>query len=319
MPRPRMPFTVRTLAVVIALIALNLAAVITSWRWYLRSLDPPERDRLGPLITLPRGPDGAIHLAVARMKTGEALERVIWPVPRPSLLQISSPVIASLSVTLLVLAAPRTRLAPRDQPAPEAAGPSERPSPTRWGVGLWVTIAAALIGLNLAGAAYQPLPESADEWEKPRLWLSYYADTNNLRKPSYSLEQGQLTIVWSDGRATRLEPGDAEGHILETIVCKPDGAIVYYEGNPGLLRRLFTWPQVMREPSRSMLEMWWPVLAAALVTSFVLRTFWTRWRLIGTLPRTGSARMEIRRVGGREAVPEQRHPLEATGRVSPGS
>jgi hypothetical protein len=140
------------------------------------------------------------------------------------------------------------------------------------------TIVAALIGLNLAGAVYRPLPETTEDRRMAYTFSSYYGNLNQLSKPSYFPENDRFVIVWSDGSRTRPRPGDVEAHILETIVCKPDGSIVYYEGNPGLLRRLFAWPRILREPDRSMLEMWWPALVAAVITLLVLRSLWSRTR-----------------------------------------
>ncbi len=281
MPRLRMQFTVRTLAIFVALIALNLAAAITSWRWYLDSLAQPgeEQDRLGSWAVAPGGPVDAIHVVVARsVKTGEHLERVVWPVPPPNLLQIFSPVIASVSITLLVLTVPWASPAPRSHRAPSATGSTEESSPSRHGAVRLAMIVAALIGLNVASAVYRPLPDPDRNRPDTRGFPQYFLSIDAKYQASFLSEKGQFVIVWSNGTTARPQHNDVEGHVLETIVYRPDGAIVYYEGSPGLFRRLFTWPHVIREPSRTMLEMWWPVPIAAAITLLVLRTLWSQAR-----------------------------------------
>ena len=64
--------------------------------------------------------------------------------------------------------------------------------------------------------------------------------------------------------------------VLGTIVYRPDGSIVGYEGRPGEMQAP---PHVIRPPLRSFLEMWWPVVASASITTLVLGILWRQvWR-----------------------------------------
>lgn len=275
MDRPRIQFTVGALAVLIALAALNLAAVITAWKTHA-DFDanlPRSVDHRGRPMVVMTDPDGALHLVAGRSRSGDRLERIVWPLMRPGLLQIASPVVASVSITILVLTVFGSGLTPRNRPAPPLdSQPAEGPSPPgrRWV--RWTTIAAGLIGLNLAALAYRSLPDVA-LWRQGPLG-NPYRGVRIANKASFLSQDGRFVLVWSDGRISRPEPGDAEGHILETVFHEPDGSIVSYEGSPGRFRRLFTWPWIIQEPSRSMLESWWPVLAATAITILLLRTLW---------------------------------------------
>ncbi len=277
MPRFRVQFTIFALAVAVALVGLNLAGAIATWRYYARSPahagSPGVRVGSGLEWPIATGPDGAVHMPVASLKTGECLEQVVWLVPAPSFLQKMSPVIASLSITLLALALPWSSAGSRNHFVPTGAGGrAESPLLSRRGATRWVIIGVSLFGLNLAGAVFRPLPDSAIE----------ASDQSRIPPMAHDVlvrqEGGRFVIHWSNCRETRPEPGDVDGHIVETVIFKPNGAVVAYEGSPGLLRRLLTWPRVVREPTRSLLEMWWPALAAAAITFLVLRSLWLQAR-----------------------------------------
>jgi hypothetical protein len=69
--------------------------------------------------------------------------------------------------------------------------------------------------------------------------------------------------------------GEDSDRILGTIVYKADGRIVGYEGTPGQMQSR---PHIIRPPIRSLLEMWWPVIASVSITILVAGILWRRTR-----------------------------------------
>ena len=57
--------------------------------------------------------------------------------------------------------------------------------------------------------------------------------------------------------------------MLDTFIYRSDGGIVAYEGEPGLLKRMFVWPRIIQRPTRSWAEMWWPVVMSVAITLWV--------------------------------------------------
>ncbi|MBX6314881.1 MAG: hypothetical protein IRY99_18485 [Isosphaeraceae bacterium] len=102
MRRPCMLFTVRQMMIMVALVGLNLAGAIATSKYYPRP----------PYLSVGYGngrgfiyykADGTILQGSGNAETGYRLTRVIRRPPRPSLLQIWSPVLASVAITLGVL------------------------------------------------------------------------------------------------------------------------------------------------------------------------------------------------------------------------
>ncbi len=74
-------------------------------------------------------------------------------------------------------------------------------------------------------------------------------------------------VVSYDDHGRPVHYGDDRSRTLGTIVYKADGSIAGYEGRPGEMRAP---PHVIRPPLRSLLEVWWPVMAGAAITILVL-------------------------------------------------
>lgn len=102
-------------------------------------------------------------------------------------------------------------------------------------LGRWAVIALALVGLNLAAAVYGPP------------WNDDY--------PGYMPWQSSFR--------------EGEG----TMICKPDGSILAYQGDPGEISPGSP-PRVVRRPMRSWLQIWSPTIATATITLLALFVAW---------------------------------------------
>jgi|GEM_PF-3852291 len=104
--RPHAQLTLGWVMLGIVLIALNLTAAHAVSRYYPRSTPPftPLQVRYGNGrgLALYR-PNGSI-LLMKDVKIGYQLTHRVWPIPSPTTLQIWSPLIASLAISVLVLA-----------------------------------------------------------------------------------------------------------------------------------------------------------------------------------------------------------------------
>jgi hypothetical protein len=215
----------------------------------------------------------------------------VLPLPPAAALQIWSPLIASMLLTILVLVVPRGHSG-RQRPGIGSTGNSLSPArPWRPWLGVKpLTIALALVGLNLVAALHRPAPDpyddrletllrsSADVYVKPdggvepRPWGSFlvmkpdgYHGTVLFGGGSGIAEDG--SIYSYDDHGVRIRYDGDRSRALGTIVYKPDGSIIGYEGKPGEMRPP---AHVIRPPLRSFLEMWWPVMTSASITLLVL-------------------------------------------------
>ncbi|QEH36420.1 hypothetical protein OJF2_49840 [Aquisphaera giovannonii] len=101
-----------------------------------------------------------VAMGRASNQTGDGARiREEWRLPRAQThFQVHSLVIASASITLLVLALRFWKWGEVPADAPPDAGVCRRSLPARvWLGARWVVLAAALIALNVAGDVYQPL------------------------------------------------------------------------------------------------------------------------------------------------------------------
>jgi hypothetical protein len=112
---PRVRFTVRRMMVLVALISLNLAAAISTSRFYPRPRPPVP-------VTIGNGRgyvsyrvDGLVEYGVGNAETGYRRTRVMLPTRRPTLLRIWSPVVAGVGLSLLTLGLATRRRASSNQ------------------------------------------------------------------------------------------------------------------------------------------------------------------------------------------------------------
>ena len=292
-----------------ALACLNSAGALATWNAQLREPESRvkivERRAWGPTAFLDEN-WGDVRFAFGPLATGEQLFRIMSLPRRPTLLQIWSPVLASASVTVLLFMVLPARLVPRHHRGPpSAAGDlAARRSPLR--PARWATTAAALIGLNIAGAVYGPFPEPGQEQPCPGIFkepsivpdeqggLLFQDRVRGLVKRPANGEGERLATAsdyplplhLDDGPTNPTQGGGAR--VKDTIVYKSDGSVVAYDGNPGLIERLVSRPRVIQPPTRSFLEVWWPVIASVSITILVLGILWCRARrnrpISGTLP-----------------------------------
>lgn len=139
MRRPRVQFSVRMMALVVALVGLNLATAIATSRQY------PRRPIHPGMVANGRGyisyrEDGTVEFGVGNAEAGWRRTHILRQPPPPNLLQTWSPVVAGAAATILALAAASGRLRPRR------------------------AVAAALVILNLAAAV-----ETSKSYPRPEL------------------------------------------------------------------------------------------------------------------------------------------------------
>jgi hypothetical protein len=95
-------FTIRSMMIAVALVGLNLAAAIATWNGLPR--EQTHKISSGPRVWPPHDVDGpvSVRFDLGNLETGERLVRVVRR-RRPTLVEIWSPAIASVSITLIVL------------------------------------------------------------------------------------------------------------------------------------------------------------------------------------------------------------------------
>lgn len=327
MTQARARFTTRSLMIAVALIGLNLAGAMATAKHYPKwsrqgressaRPHPQVFKNWGVILTkegrgLTQGRSfifsyhsGKTEIGRGRYGTGrQRIERIVLRPPPPNILQIWSPLVASTSLTILVLVVPWERRAlSRWAAQPDGTVPSPARRPCLWAAVKWLMIFAALAGLNLAAALYRGTPDPPDD----ELDSPIQSSADLLIKPDGAIEirplgkhmmmkpdgryesrafSGRL-VVKADGRAESRPPLDGwalpagygvGGRILGTIVYRPDGSVVGYEGEP---LRMQSRPHLIRPPMRSFIEMWWPVLVSASITAFVTIVSWRRIRREG--------------------------------------
>jgi hypothetical protein len=209
----------------VALVDLNLGAALATSKYYPRRTIASVRIWSGQRSVTIK-PDGSTDYGAGNFETGYRRTLVVWrPLP-PRLLQVWSPLIASVACTLLVVLVPWWRsTSPRQTDTANADRYPVMRGPRLWFPARSIAIVMALIGLNLAAAVYRPSE------------LVEYDPQDLLR-------------------------GRWEG----TVVSKTDGTVIAYKCSPGE----FTNPSEIRPPARSLLQIWFPVIASVAITLWVI-------------------------------------------------
>jgi hypothetical protein len=283
-------FTIRSIMIAVALVALNLGAAIAAWNRYCLQQPPPKPTFWPRGFYIPVVPDadGNILIDLGKLATGQRLVGIIRiPQPWPTLIEIWSPVIVAASITLVViLLFGRSPLKVEPVPSTASGGAGGR-LPRVWFGLRWATIAICLIGLNWLGVVYRPLVNPG-EWQS--LAASPYIKSDFLDKAGIKFRSQSDELVFMtehdggerpatlDDYPLPLYQGDGQSRVLATIVHKSDGSVGVYEGNPGLMRLILSRPRVIQPPTRTALEIWWPVIATASTTLLVLDILWRQLR-----------------------------------------
>ncbi len=270
MSHQRPQCTIRGMVVLIALVGLNLGGAVTTWRLYPdaafrhKALPSPGNSRFKGCSLYDLG--NPVYVLVAKSTSGKRKERVVWLAPVLGWIPMWCPLAASASITVLVLSLHRYRRESQDRYSHPRVAPVNELTPwptarSRICLGL---IALSLIGLNLAAALFRPPVDTRDE------------------SPEYlqALGLGNWVGAHRDGTRWVVSPrnhadwkrDDVLEPLLETVICRSDGAVVAYDGDPDFWERLLTRPRFIRDPLYSPLEMWWPVVGAIAVTVAVLLT-----------------------------------------------
>jgi hypothetical protein len=259
--------------------------------------------------------NGTIEIGRGHDTPRQEIKRIVRAPATPTTLQIWSPMIASVLLTVLVLVVPLTRPGLQRRGAGPAGELQSAVRPRRLRlVGRRLMIVSALVGLNLVAARYRRAPDPYDDrLESPLrstavIFVKPVGDIEPrplggaclVIKPDgfhgYVSFRGRLAatdngtavfgawvavttygtfVSYDDERGRRVRHRDDRIRVLGTIDYKPDGSIVGYEGKPGEMRAP---PHVIRPPLQSFLEMWWPIMASASITMLVLGILWRQFR-----------------------------------------
>lgn len=274
-------WSVRSLLVAVGLIGLNVGGAVTA------SKGPrAEPIRVGGDDHGLEGiwflSDGSIYSTRADGTGEKSVVRILYRRLPPTTLQIWSPLLATVAISILAIAVPigfsarhqRGRLSSHDRAA------LSRIDPVR-GLVRWVVIGAGLIALNFAGAAYRPPPDRFDTeiykklihpdiivvdagcvWNKiPSRDILDSSGRVWKRVPERYIRVFDLHRDESPGRAAGPEvaipgPGTGCSGPIETVLFREDGSIVGYEGFP---LDPASRPRRLRPPGRSLLQRWFPV------------------------------------------------------------
>jgi hypothetical protein len=284
--------TVEWAVIATTIACLNGAAAVATWKGQLR--EQAIRVRVAERVGWGVGASVSDHewgtrirLVLGTLDAGEQLLRFVLLRGRPTSVEIWSPVIASASITLLASIVFLGRSVVGRRPAaPNAVSDlAARRSPFR--LARRTMIAAAMIGLNVAGATYGPYPEPGEERPRPAVFWdpAVFPDkqggflARSVRGPrAYRLfhrpaKGGGERPATADDFPLPQHQLDSRNRVLDTIVYQRDGSVVAYDGNAGLADLLFSRPRVIQPPTRSFFEAWWPVVTAGSLTVFFLALF----------------------------------------------
>jgi hypothetical protein len=272
----------------ILVVGLNLAGALATSSYYPRQqlLLVVANNLSAPLIAFP-DEHGLTYVYRARgserrewrmsdSRRGWRISEVIRnPVP-PTLLEIWSPVMASVSVSLFMLLVPSGQAAPWRRGAridPDRSGRFGRRSRRLIGARV-IAIVLALVLLNVSGAvsgtrpgrSYVTLKHGEFFGGTPRILVFRMEGTTVQSRPMNGSD-------WLGPVESRSGTLDDAGYDLDeaTIEYRRDASIVTYAGMP---ERKLSQPVVISPPARSFLDVWWPLIATSSVTVVVIVLLW---------------------------------------------
>ncbi|MHB1561542.1 MAG: LbetaH domain-containing protein [Isosphaeraceae bacterium] len=221
---------------------------------------------------------GETLFGIGRLSPGVGLRRMMI-LPQPlSLPETWSPLIATVSLSILVIHLQLGR--------PIGCSPSTEPgrADRRWSDRM--VIGAALLALNMAAACCDTYPRPGSEEPFPPKFLD--ASTVSDEDGSLVVEDSSYHLIRKLPGSTEVRPVsmadyaaprhqfDTRLRIKDTVIYNSDGSVVAYPGKAGFLERLISRPLVLHPATRSLLEVWWPVLTSASVS--VIFLLWLRLR-----------------------------------------
>lgn len=282
MSHRRTQCTIRGMVILVALIGINLGGAVTTWRLYPdaafrhKALPSPGNPRFKGCSLYDLG--NPVYVLVAKSTSGKCKRRVVWLAPVLGWIPMWCPLAASASITVLVVSLHRYHQGSQYRTSQPQFDPANELSPwpaarSRICLGL---IALSLIGLNLAAALFRPPVDTRDESPE-------YLQALGLGNLVVAHFEGFGWVVHPRNRAD-LTRDDVPEPLLETVICRSDGAVVAYDGDPDFWERLLTRPRYIRHPLYSVVEMWWPVVGAIAVTVAVLLILFRESRLQQEIP-----------------------------------
>jgi hypothetical protein len=257
----RTRYTDGTLMITAALAGLNVAGVIMTSRCLPRREVPTGSEIVGRTLVVRE----AIGLTLIYQRVpagGLRLSQVVREPRPPTLLQIWSPVTASALITVLVVAGRSGRPAwRRARIALEHGAGAYRLASDLLSAARWATIVIALVGLNLVAAASLSGPDRSDIrmdyldffGVAPRI-IQFRVDGSSVRRNVDASDV--LPHPVNDHGADEASRG-LEG---ATIEYRRDGSVAAYVGSA---RNARARPRLIRQPTRSLVEYWSPVITSA--------------------------------------------------------
>lgn len=215
MQRSRAGFTLKASLIAVALVALNLAAAVATSRHYPRKHATPHRGVAGGSFLLFDGEATRQIYDPVDIELGKPIEyrltRVIIHPRRPSLLAIWSPILASASITLLVLLVPGIGKRARCRGTASRGAGFSKPYGAKAGrAARWGAVVLALAALNLAGVWYREPSRSCE--------VPYHIDATCSRYPTIVHRSDDAIVGYL------APPGELQGP--PHVILPPKGTFV---------------------------------------------------------------------------------------------
>ena len=192
------------------------------------------------------------------------------PVPS-TLMQIWSPIMASVSISLLIVLVPFGPIAPGRRRAP--INPDRGGGSERWTCRLIaarvIAVVLALILLNITGAVSGPRPGRSYIPLDDREFFGGMPRMLVIRMEGTTVQNRRLDATdWLGPLASPSGTSDDRYDFEEgTIEYRRDASIVTYAGTA---ERKLSQPHVISPPARSFLDLWWPLMGTSSVTVIVI-------------------------------------------------
>ena len=277
MSQPHAWSSTRSLIITLALVALILSSALETRKWYpLKSINEQ-------ILQWSMSPGIDPHMGFSEFKADGTIEYGMFDregsfplgvkktIPPPAILKVWSPVLGSISLSVLVVFVMLAR-----RPGNRGGVASDSLYSRAKNVLRYFMIAIALVGLNVACLHFPPRMDPdplADVIPNGKIQLGPDGKVTDLRGHRLPGFEAAMARLYPE---SILPPRDGITIFdIRTMVCKEDGSVVGYEGEPGNTRSR---PILLYPPVRSPLTMWAPFLFGLTTTVVVLVVLWRQWR-----------------------------------------